>query len=85
MPYLKNDDKQHFKAMLSYVPCLDHPGKLNYIITELCKLYLHDNGESYNTYNSIVGALECAKMELYRRKVSKYEDVKILENGDVYD
>ena len=31
----------------------------------------------------IIGALECIKMELYRRGVSEYEDKKILENGDI--
>lgn len=32
----------------------------------------------------ILGALEGAKLELYRRKISPYEDIKIEENGDVY-
>ena len=31
-----------------------------------------------------MGALECAKLELYRRVAAPYEDVKIMENGDVY-
>ena len=34
---------------------------------------------------SASGALECAKLEFYRRVVSKYEDQKILDNGDVYE
>jgi len=32
-----------------------------------------------------IGALECAKLELYRRVAAPYEDTKIAENGDVYD
>lgn len=32
----------------------------------------------------MVGALESAKLELYRRKVSPYEDQKIEANGDVW-
>jgi len=31
----------------------------------------------------VLGALECAKLEFYRRLVAVYEDVKIRENGDV--
>jgi len=31
-----------------------------------------------------MGALEGAKLELYRRKVAIYEEEKIKENGDVY-
>jgi hypothetical protein len=36
------------------------------------------------THHNVVGVLECCKLELYRRLVSKYEDIKILLNGDVY-
>ncbi len=35
-------------------------------------------------FNAVVGALECAKLELYRRMVAPYENGKIAENGDVY-
>jgi hypothetical protein len=31
----------------------------------------------------VIGALENCKMELYRRKIAPYEDIKIEENGDV--
>ena len=41
------------------------------------------NKVSYQTYNDIVGVLDCAKMEIYRRLVAKYEDAKVEENGDV--
>ena len=58
-------------------------GGLNYILTTTCLYYLKTKGESYQTYNDIIGALECCKLELYRRKISPYEDIKIKENGDV--
>lgn len=32
---------------------------------------------------TVLGMLECCKMELYRRHVAPYEDEKIIENGDV--
>ena len=59
-------------------------GDLNYKITKLCKAWLYAQGESYATYNSLIGVLECAKLEFYRRMVAPYEDQKIAENGDVY-
>lgn len=59
-------------------------GELNYQITELCKQYLSLFGEKYQTVNDIVGALECAKAEFYRRVAAPYEDTKIAANGDVY-
>lgn len=63
---------------------VDTIGDLNYIFTRLCQEYLKRSGEHYSTYNELVGVLECCKLELYRRKVSIYEDEKIEENGDVY-
>lgn len=60
------------------------PGELNYSITIILSTYLQMNGLSYTTINDIVGALEGAKLEFYRRIALPYEDEKIKENGDVY-
>ena len=38
----------------------------------------------YARINELIGVLECAKLELYRRIAVPYEDTKIAENGDVY-
>ena len=59
-------------------------GELNYSFTMLIKDYLFNQGECYQTYNDIIGALEGAKLELYRKKIVPYENKKIKENGDVY-
>jgi hypothetical protein len=37
----------------------------------------------YRDYHAVIGALEAAKLEFYRRQVAPYEDGKIAENGDV--
>jgi len=60
------------------------PGQLNYLFTTMLSQYLQLNGTSYQTINDIVGALEGAKLEFYRRVAVPYEDQKIKENGDVY-
>lgn len=63
------------------------PGILNYCITRLIKsAYFSATGKkklSYADHNAIVGVLECAKIEFYRRQTAPYEDEKIEENGDV--
>lgn len=59
-------------------------GELNYLITRTCTNYATLRGHRYTTYNEIVGVLECAKLEMYRRLIGPYEDTKIEENGDVY-
>ncbi len=61
-------------------------GELNYAITRLCVNYLQDPGVelSYQLINDVLGALEGAKLEFYRRVAVPYEDKKIEDNGDVY-
>jgi len=63
----------------------DNAGDMNYMITTLCDEYLQRKGLRYEHLNAIIGALECAKLEMYRRLAAPYENQKILENGDVYD
>lgn len=83
MPYIKEADRIRIEpTAVGDTPAT--PGELNYIITAYCSLYLRDKGLSYATVNEIVGVLECAKLELYRRVAAPYEDKKIAENGDVY-
>lgn len=81
MPYLNKKDRFKLPKMAK----IDTAGKLNYMITLLCNKYLKDNGKNYQQINNILGAIECAKFEFYRRVVSKYEDEKKYLNGDVYD
>ena len=82
MPYIKTYERPKLDATLRFFEPLN-VGELNYVITVLCKKYIQQNGESYENYNALIGVLECAKLELYRRKVSPYEDIKIMANGDV--
>ena len=58
-------------------------GELNYIISKFADNMLR-NDMNYAKLNEIIGALECAKLELYRRVAAPYEDIKIDSNGDVY-
>jgi hypothetical protein len=86
MPYVKIDDrdKYHVKAKTAITP-----GQLNFQITQLITQYVRENqgstGLTYSLLNEVVGALESAKLEFYRRAVVPYESVKISENGDMYE
>ena len=57
---------------------------MNYAISMLCKEYIARFGCYYTHLNSVMGVLESAKLEFYRRVVAPYEDKKIEENGDIY-
>lgn len=83
MPYIKQEDRE---PAMNYACCFPRPrnaGELNYVLTVLVHEYWANNGQNYQAFNDILGALEGCKLELYRRKVAPYEDTKIEENGDV--
>lgn len=83
MPYIKDLDRSRVNGKLYYlVQQVETPGDLNYIISQLV-WSLFDRDPSYTKGNELIGVLEAAKLEFYRRKVAPYEDKKILENGDL--
>ncbi len=72
--------------ILADQPADRRKGHANYVITQLLrKAWGVDTaaGESYSNYADVIGTLECAKLELYRRWVADYEDKAIAKNGDV--
>jgi len=79
MPYIKEEVRNR----IDWGEFPVGPGELNYLITRIIREY-YDLNEGYQGINDIIGALEGAKLEFYRRQVAKYEDQKIKENGDVY-
>jgi hypothetical protein len=85
MPYIKQVDRKKFEALTNLLESMDieTAGELNYLVTMLTHRYLNQEPESYSMYNDAIGALEGAKLELYRRHTALYEDEKIKENGDV--
>lgn len=96
MPYIKQEDRKKFcyqpvklgsRADIDLVKatggCCDTAGDLNYAFTVIVQEYLKNHGVNYQHLNDCIGALEGAKLELYRRVAAPYEDAKIEENGDV--
>jgi hypothetical protein len=73
--YYNSEDK-----MLGVANNID--GEMNYILTRLIDGVYSNFG--YHEYNRAIGIIEGVKLELYRRRIAKYEDTKIKDNGDVY-
>lgn len=98
MPYIKEEDRERLHQKSISEECTtpylqgtlcQTSGELNYMITNMVLGFLDgreekDGKESYARINEAIGALECAKLEFYRRLATPYEDKKIKENGDVY-
>lgn len=82
MPYIKQHDRE-IRDLSEEAYWIHNPGELNFAITTLIKEYFNSN-PCYQSINDVVGALEGAKLEFYRRVAAPYEDSKIKENGDVY-
>lgn len=88
MPYIKKEKRaeidNHLEHLLVDISKSDYcAGDLNYVFTKIIIEYFDKKG-NYQSINDIVGALEGAKIEFYRRKAASYEDLKISENSDVY-
>lgn len=80
MPYIDEESR----ALLAEGTKPATPGELNYVVTLVITEYLRTCGRSYQTINDILGALDGASKEFYRRVAAPYEDTKIVLNGDVY-
>jgi hypothetical protein len=83
MPYIKQEDRVRLDP-LDGDSMPRTPGELNYIFSWYIEDYVAGNGLSYQTINDVLGALDGASKEFYRRIAAPYEDQKIKENGDVF-
>lgn len=84
MPYIPKSDRWKVDDKVkALADCIESDGDYNYVISKLFLLLAQKRGVSYAAYNALIGVLECAKLEAYRRHVAPYEDTKIQQNGDV--
>ena len=93
MPYIPAADRPAYDSdidqiatMLAAIPPEKRKGHANYVITQILRQAWgvdKPEGESYSHYADLVGTLECAKLELYRRWIAAYEDIAIAKNGDL--
>jgi len=91
MPYISDEKRTIFEHSLAQLSAHiktenadAQAGVLNYCISSIINEVLKTR-KNYHAINEMIGVLECAKLELYRRVASPYEDEKIESNGDVFD
>jgi hypothetical protein len=88
MPYIKKEKRAildpAIEELVEAFGKLDDDGfagNLNYVVSKLLKtLYPAPN---YQRFNDMAGALECCKLELYRKRIAPYEELKERENGPI--
>ena len=85
MPYIEQDARDILNDVSPCTHGYMGPGELNYFLTKECLRYVKQKGESYTTYNAVIGVLQCMTQEIYRRIVAPYEDQKKRCNGEVFN
>ena len=78
-PYIRQDRRQEIDHQ-GAAP--SNTGELTYALYRACLDYLPENAR-FADYSEVVAALECTKLEFYRRRLAPYEDGKIEQSGDV--
>lgn len=81
MPYI--EQKARMELHVRTDRDIKTPGELNYAITMLVNQYLGAD-LNYQLINDVLGALDGAAKEFYRRVAVPYEDVKLSANGEVF-
>lgn len=81
MPYIDPDKREEVDNLVPMVS-LHAPadGRLNYLLFAVCKRSIPP---SYTSYKNFCGELRQCATEIERRLLGPYEDMKIIENGDV--
>jgi len=84
MPYIPIKDRKRFDFYLDSLNAnIISPGEFNYCVSRLAWDMVKRLGGNYAAHNTVIGALECAKLELYRRLTVIYENECIEKNGDI--
>lgn len=88
MPYIALEERTQYQDLLNGIASLvpkdksKRAGHMNYIVSSLIDRVYGDEMR-YSDHNEAIGMLECAKMEIYRRKTAPYEDKAVEKNGDL--
>lgn len=82
MPYVKQEHRPNLDIVVQTMANvgISVNGDLNYVLFAFCKRHINP---SYNNYKNYLGELNEAAEEIRRKLLARYEDRKIIENGDV--
>ena len=91
MPYIKQNRREildpYVEIIVNTMKKIEaEAGDYNYLITRILASGFDLNSKpGYSKINTIVGVLDCIKLELYRRVAGNYEQEKTIENGDIIE
>ena len=82
MPYIKQEDRNCLDDIFFQMreQNIRANGDLNYLLFKYCKYCIP---KSYNSLKNYIGELRQCAVEIERKILAKYEDLKEKENGKV--
>lgn len=84
MPYISSTQREWMDAKISELSDAIHTdGELNYAVTRLALSLIYKQGLKYSVLSSVIGTLHLIPVEISRRVVAPYENLKMGEHGDV--
>lgn len=84
MPYIPKERQQQLPTrFFELLPDEPTAGDMNYLFTRIAHEYIERRGLRYAHLNDVLGALDGASKEFYRRVAAQYENKAIGKNGDV--
>ena len=84
MPYIKTGGRLPLDILIgSLAEKIRSKGDLNYVICELVGQLIINTKISYTQISEWIDGVDGSENELRRRLLDPYEDLKIVENGDV--
>lgn len=85
MPYISQEDRKDFEYFRQVVKEVEPTtaGEVQYMIAIITAEFMKNSDYRYQDMNNVMGALNGANLEFYRRYVAPYEDECIAKNGDV--
>jgi hypothetical protein len=83
MPHVNRDTRERVNIVYSGKGAPQNSAELNYVISTVLRRYLQKD-MCYAKINDCLGALEGAKLEMYRLRAVPYENNAIERNGDIY-
>ena len=91
MPYILKTERENLADVgvdtlgkyLSRQDIKTFAGYLNYINFYIVKRWIEKNGKKYFVFATIVGTLVCCILEIYRKLIAPYEELKEEQNGKI--
>lgn len=84
MPYIPKETRRAMASSLGDLNAqIKTIGDLTYVVYKLARLFIGKDELNFQAINQVLGMFSSAQLEFWWRTQRPYEEVKIIENGDI--